>query len=307
MELDYVEREVVIRNRGSVIFSDSEQAADILLVDVKCEALAGTNYFNTKTQPPYGYYGEVTLFGGATVCKKIPLLFVYQRVIDFESDYRRLKCYLTKLEAMLQFIGDTVSSPNGTPPAGGDPQDEFLYRGVPYSAIKIKSDRAAQWTITVRAYSEDDANCQSIAATDDPTKGESEYPEPSPIPDPDNFPAGLPLPTAPDPDADPDDFDPDDFDLNFPRAAYFGVRIDASTASTQPNCIQDVSYSQNFEWSSAGPPPYTVEFGFAPGSPCNNAGHGFRIVAADGTKSQDIAPQVTVFGGELIVFQYTPF
>ena len=207
MELLYVERSVVIRNKGSIEFSEEEQSSDIVLVDIKCDAINGTIYYNTKTLPPYGFYGSVTLFGGATVRERISLEFVYQRVIDFETDYRRLRCYLTKLEDMLQSIGNAVIAPLGVPPVGdGEPRDSFDYRGLPYSKLKINSERLAQYTVTVRSYKEQDVQCQSTSRSDDPTNGEPEYPTPLPIPPDGQFPAGLPNPDAPYPGADPNDF-----------------------------------------------------------------------------------------------------
>lgn len=305
MELLYIERSVVIRNKGSIEFSEEEQASDIVLVDIKCEAINGTIYYNTKTLPPYGFYGSVTLFGGATVRKRIPLEFVYQRVIDFETDYRRLRCYLTKLEDMLQSIGNSVIAPIGVPPVGdGEPRDSFDYRGLPYSKLKINSERLAQYTVIVRSYKEVDTQCKSVSKSDDPTKGEPEYPSPLPIPPDGEFPAGLPNPDAPYPGVDPNDFEPRP-QPGYPNPVDFGVRLELSTSAGSPNnCTADVIANENFRWQEAGPPPYTVEFGFLPLSPCAGKGHGYRIVASDGTKSQTMADGATVFGVEIITDDY---
>lgn len=306
MELLYRERTVVIRNKGSIQFAEDEIGSDIVLIDVKCEALGGTNYYNTKSLPPYGFYGTVTLFGGATVKQRIPLEFVYQRVVDFESDYRRLRCYLTKLEQMLQFIGDTVSSPPRTPPAGGDPRDSFEYRGLPYSKLKINSERPAQWTITVRAYTENDLQCQSVVNADDPTKGEDEYPSPLPINPNGQFPASLGEPTLPYPGADPNDFDEIPPGSWTPKRLYFGLQIKAWDGNQAQNCSPNLTFFENVIWDTAGPPPYTTRNAGLP-SPCANAGNGYIIVAADGTESPVYNGGGTTYEANINVFQYNPF
>ncbi len=136
MELLFVERSVVIRNRGSVEFTAGELAADIVLVDVKCEAIGGTVYYNTKTLPPYGFYGSITLFGGATVRERISLEFVYQRVLDFESIYRRLRCYLTKIELQQDEVQEDSPNVFFDPLGNAILPDSFEYRGLPYSKLK---------------------------------------------------------------------------------------------------------------------------------------------------------------------------
>ncbi len=309
MELLFVERTVVIRNKGSAEFSPEEQAADIVLIDVKCTALAGTEYFNTRSLPPYGYYGCVTLFGGATVAKRVPLEFVYQRVLDFESIYRRIKCYLTKIEEIAGEIFNYVAAPNNTPPAGsGEPRDSFEYRGLPYSKIKLANDRATQWNVTIRSYTEVDERCESESKSDDPTKGEPEYPSPLPIPDPNNFPSGLPDPTAAYPGADPNDFPENPGGAPWVvKPAYFGMSVKASSASGAPNCVQDITYPENFTWENAGPPPYTVKVNYGVSSPCAGRGQGYKIVASDNTESPGQSELATVFSADIVVFQYTPF
>lgn len=307
MELLFVEREIVIRNRGSVEFSEEELASDILLIDVKCTALAGTDYVNNKTLPPYGYYGCVTLFGGATVAKRIPLEFAYQRVLDFESTYRRLRCYLTKIEEICGEIFNYVTAPNNVPPAGSaEPRDAFDYRGLPYAKLKISNVRATQWTVTVRSYKEADAECESQSKSDDPTKGEPEYPSPIPIPDPDNFPASLPEPDEPYPGADPNDFDPDQLPDWTPRTVYFGLRIKAWDGNQNAVCTPNLTYFENVSWENAGPPPYTTRNAGLP-SPCSNAGNGYIITADDGTESQVFNPGGTTYEALINVFQFEPF
>lgn len=307
MELLYAERTVVIRNRGSVEFTPPELAADILLVDVRCTAIGGTTYVNNKTLPPYGFYGSITLFAGATVRQKIALEFPYQRVIDFETDYRRIKCYLTKLEKMLQFIGDTVSSPNNTAPAGGDPPDSFKYRGLPYSKIKINSERLAQYEIVVRHYLEaTEFECAAESSPTDPTDGEPEYPTPQPIPNSGEFPPGLPDPDAPYPGADPNDFDPDALPAWTPKAVYFGLEVGAWNGDLRFNCTANFVFNENVVWENAGPPPYTTRNAGLP-SPCSNAGNGYVIVASDGSQSPVYNGGGTTYYANINVFQFYPF
>lgn len=209
MELLYVERSVVIRNRGSIEFSQVEQSADIVLVDIKCEAIGGTVYYNSKTLPAYGFYGSVTLFGGAAVRERLPLEFVYQRVLDFETIYRRLRCYLTRISIRQE--AQEGPSPNNyfTPLGDAIVPDSFEYRGLPYSKLKVNSERLAQYTVTVRSYTEDTGfACQSQNKPDDPTKGEDEYPNTLPIPNSGEFPGSLPYADDPYNGADPRDFPP---------------------------------------------------------------------------------------------------
>ncbi len=304
MELSYIERSVVIRNRGSIEFSQEEQSADIVLVDIKCEAIGGTVYYNSKTLPPYGFYGSVTLFGGATVRERLPLEFIYQRVIDFESIYRRLRCYLTRISIRQE--AKEGASPNNyfTPLGDAILPDSFEYRGLPYSKLKLNSERLAQYTVTVRSYTESTGfACQAQSKPDDPTKGEPEYPNPLPIPNSGDFPPQLPEPTTPYNGADPNDFDPNGDGGTFPRQVWFRISGFYSTAVNQPNCLADAPFSEIFTWIFAGPPAYSVEIGFAPGSPCTNYGHGLRIVS----KSEDYAPQGTVASAEIVDFRYYSF
>lgn len=303
MELPYVERVVVVREQGSIEFTPEELAADIVLVDIRCTALAGTIYTNKKTLPDYGYYGAVTLFGGATVKERIPLDFVYQRVIDFEQDYRRVMCFLTRLELRLRDIQAKLEEPENIPPVGvGELPRSFDYRGLRYSKLKIKSVVAAQWNITVRHYLESTGfACQSVSNSDDPTKGEPEYPEPIPIPDPENYPPSLPNPTLPYPGADPDDFPPGSPGA-YPRPVEFGTKVFASGGQGQPNnCTQDVEFFEIFVWEDAGPGPYTVALAGLP-SPCNGQTSGYVIVADDGTQSPVQAGLATVYGAVINVF-----
>jgi hypothetical protein len=292
-----------------VQFAVDELGSDIVLVDVKCEALGGTNYYNTKSLPAYGFYGTVTLFGGATVKERIPLEFVYQRVIDFESIYRRTRCYLTKIEQMVQFIGDTVSAPNNTTPAGGDPRESFEYRGLGITKLKINSERPAQWTVTVRAYTENDLECESVVSSDDPTNGEPEYPSPLPIPPGGQFPATLPNPTAPYPGADPNDFDPTNPQDWTPKTVYFGLRGMFTTGEVggPNNCTADSPFNSNKIWENAGPPPYTAVLGDTISPSCTNSRFGFHVVASDGTRSPLYSGSAGTLAVEIVVFQFTPF
>ncbi len=252
MELLFVERSVVVRNRGSVEFTTGELAADIVLVDIKCEAIGGTVYYNTKTLPPYGFYGSVTLFGGATVKERMPLEFVYQRVLDWESIYRRLRCYLTRI-SIRQEASDSPNPGNYFTPTGDALlPDSFEYRGLPYSKLKINSERYAQYTVTVRSYSEATGfACQSQNKPDDPTKGEDEYPEPLPVPNSGDFPAGLAQPDLPYPGANPEDFEGSGAGQNqsFGTATY-EYRDNASSWRT--NTVANLGYPGRLVAGSAG-------------------------------------------------------
>ena len=291
-------------------FSEEEQSSDIVLVDIRCEAINGTIYYNTKTLPPYGFYGSVTLFGGATVRQRIALEFVYQRVIDFETDYRRLRCYLTKLEQMLQSVGDAVIAPIGVPPiGGGELRESFEYRGLPYSKLKLNSERLAQYTVVIRSYKETDLQCQSVSKSDDPTKGEPEYPMPLPIPANGQFPAVLPDPTVPYPGADPEDFDPTNPVPWVPKTVYFGMRgfYTSGNVGAPNNCTADVPFNTNKVWENAGEPPYTVVRGDTVSPSCTNSRFGFHAVASDGTRSPLYSGLAGVISVELVVWSVNPF
>ncbi len=302
-ELDYIERTVVIREQGSIEFTPDELAADIVIVDVKCTALAGTIYTNKRTLPDYGYYGAVTLFGGATVEEKIPLDFVYQRVLDSERDYRRIMCYLSRLELRIRDIEAKVKAPDNVPPVGvGELPRAFDYRGLFYSKMKIKSTVAAQWNVTVRRWKEfSPFLCQSVNKSDDPTKGEPEYPVPVPITDPENYPPGLPDPTLPYPGADPNDFPPGS-PAAYPRPVEFGTKVFASDGQGQPdNCTQNVELFEIFVWQDAGQGPYTVALANI-SSPCVGRTQGYVIVAADGSQSPVQAAGATVYSAVINTF-----
>jgi hypothetical protein len=310
LELLFVERSVVVRNRGSVEFSPTELASDIVLVDIKCDAIGGTIYVNNKTLPPYGFFGSVTLFGGATVRERISLEFPYQRVLDFESLYRRLRCYLTRISIRQE--AKEGPSPNNyfTPLGDAILPDSFEYRGLPYSKIKLNSERLAQYTVTVRSYTEDTGfACQSQNKPDDPTKGEPEYPSPLAIPPGGQFPATLPNPTAPYSGADPNDFDPTNPQDWTPKTVYFGLRGMFTTGEVggPNNCTADAPFNSNKIWENAGPPPYTAVLGDTISPSCTNSRFGFHVVASDGTRSPLYSGSAGTLAVEIVVFQFTPF
>lgn len=242
--LPYVERTVQIRNQGSLEFNEEELAADIVLVDVRCTAIAGSVYVNKKTLPDYGYYGSVTLFGGATVERRIPLDFVYQRVLDSERIFRRIQCYLALLELRIRDLDAKISAPEDIPPVGvGELPREFIYRGLEYGKLKIKSLVTTQWEIKVRRYTQETGfACQSVSQSEDPTKGEDEYPQPIPIPDPNNFPAGLPNATPPYPGADGRDFEPASSGGNAGVGLMTYQFRDANSGPFTTNSIADIGY-----------------------------------------------------------------
>lgn len=301
--LNFVTRVVNIRNSGSVDFSEEEQSSDIVLVDVQCLAIAGSQYVNKKTLPDNGFYGYVTLFGGATVAQQISLDYPYQRVVDFEQTYRRLYCFLTDLKLRLREIQAAVNAPPDVPPVGiGELPQSFDYRGLPFAKLKIKSLVSAQWEVRIRTYKEDNGfACQAMSRSDDPTDGEDEYPQPRPIPNPNEFPPGLPEPSPIYPGADPRDFDVDP--NSFPRPVEFGTRVFLSSGQGQPNnCVQDVTISEIFTWEDAGPPPYSISLGGGSPSPCAGRVSGYQIVAADGTRSEVRTPLATTYDAIIIVY-----
>jgi hypothetical protein len=180
---------------------------------------------------------------------------------------------------------------------------------LPYTKLKLNSERLAQHTVTIRHYTEDTGfACQGQSKPDDPTKGEPEYPTPLPITPDGTFPGGLAPPTDPYPGADPFDFEGSP--AGEPKTVYIGVRgFATSGAQNEPGqCLQDVVLNLNHEIPNFGSPPYTVELSSERASVCTNGYfRGYYILDSQGNRSELLSNGGGFNAVEIIVFSYQPF
>ncbi len=305
MDLPWESESLQYRESGSYRFSVEQRQAYALLLDLKIISFVQQKYENNNSIPNNGFWGKATIFEGSVVRSSQQIIFPKQRVLSVVNrtivntaltalSYEGLRLFL---EDFAVNEGNIVVPGESLKPVQLGPQETVVkFRGFPLSQFEF----TCYWL----PYSPDLIPYIDVRA-EDPTDGDDEYYEPRKN-EPDNPFRNNPAADPPNPDSDSRDFG-DMPGGGYPTLTYFGLQYLLSDAQGAPNnCTGNVVYYENVVWELAGPPPYTIEFGFLPGSPCTGRGQGVRIRAADNSVSDNYASTATVFDAQINVFQTEP-